>query len=71
MHSLSFWVHKKKLHELSAAITREYQNVPQQIIQNASDGKIERHWKCHNAGDHSLPDEYFPFKMSVISVKYL
>ena len=33
------------------------------------DAKIERYRKCQNAGDHSFPDEYIPFKMLVLSVK--
>ena len=50
-------------------LVREYQNVPQQIIQNVFDGKIEKYRKCQNACDHSFPGELFTFKMLVLSVK--
>ena len=51
------------------SVVSECQNVLQQIIQNAFDGKIEKYHKCQNACDHSFPDELFPFKMLVLSVK--
>ena len=47
----------------------ERQNVLQQIIQNAFDGKIKKYRKCQNACNHSFPDELFPFEMLVLSAK--